>query len=523
MKCPACGRTFSYLYSFRVLNSFRHKCPDCKNIITTGNRGAIVAITGAFAGIAIAAVAIVMEERHLWTTADSLRWFAIAGLVAVPAFNYIWWKWCPFTLKRPPSAGVSRIYRYIFCFFVLVAVWIAFAVLVDERIDPDVDAFYTRPPVANEENAAIALAGLSAPIGEDFMKFGLAKVEADTQAIRDHNYLPATKGPVTFAGHPEELYCWVKLPQSSDSSQAQCASEQRLKTLIQENAVLLARYRQARLLPHLSGMWSNAGLLLNLNWLIAAEVELNIRQRHFEAAYQQWRDNYQFISRMIGEDGSWIDKAIFMTAEKVGLVAIESLIHSYPDLAVKHKDELHRLLKPAGLNRWNLPGVMRAEYLMFDPILAPGTTKFWVHRNFIRNHFYRSALAVLSTATLPPAIVKDKIEQVLAECCDVRKWSNDYWRDPMNAGFFRLIGGGQIKSVELIAVMWDRDGELRALNLALKIKTQKIPDNSIENFLADTGPELKNPYTNLPMIWDPAKRVIRFDSLRQKSGFEVRL
>ena len=93
----------------------------------------------------------------------------------------------------------------------------------------------------------------------------------------------------------------------------------------------------------------------------------------------------------------------------------------------------------------------------------------------------------------------------------------------MNAGFFRLIGGGQIKSVELIAVMWDRDGELRALNLALKIKTQKIPDNSIENFLADTGPELKNPYTNLPMIWDPAKRVIRFDSLRQKSGFEVRL
>lgn len=409
--------------------------------------------------------------------------------------------------------------RYCWYFLLIIAMWIGFITLHDEPIDEGFEAFYSRILVPNEDNAAIGLSGLQAPHGQDFIKFGLST----SQKIYSSKKLPETNNHIIeFVGSKEELACWSGYPQNEKDASL-CASEERLKILFKENAELLARYRQVLQLHHLSGLTWAAEPFLRLNRLIAAEVDTNLRHGRYEAAYQVWRDNYQFLSLGIGADTGLLDKVIFAVAEAASLGSVKSLIHSYPGIAEKHGDEMLKLLTPSGLARWNLPGLMRAEYFMFDSILTPGTTKFWVHRNFIRNRFYRLAQAVLRASTQPPDIVEEKVNAIMNEFCNFKTWDIDYLRDPMNAIFVKSMIGGQLKTGDVFTFWHRRDGDLRVLTLAVMIKKQRIADEKIDDFLAAVGPELKDPFTHLPMHWDPIKRAIRFEAPKSDYTFEVHL
>ena len=100
MNCPSCKRDFGYFYSFKILNPLRHKCPSCETILTAGSRGKITLGLSTLVGLMIAAVAIIMEEKKLWTTYDSILWFAIAFAVFVPPCQYLAWRWCRFQIKK---------------------------------------------------------------------------------------------------------------------------------------------------------------------------------------------------------------------------------------------------------------------------------------------------------------------------------------------------------------------------------------------------------------------------------------
>jgi DNA-directed RNA polymerase subunit RPC12/RpoP len=99
MNCARCHREFSYAYSFKILNPFKHRCPDCGAILTAGRRGKLVLIGAGLLGLCIGGVAIAMEEMHLWTVYNSLLWFAIAVPAFMLPYLYWYWKWVQFEVR----------------------------------------------------------------------------------------------------------------------------------------------------------------------------------------------------------------------------------------------------------------------------------------------------------------------------------------------------------------------------------------------------------------------------------------
>jgi hypothetical protein len=400
----------------------------------------------------------------------------------------------------------------------------------DEALDPGFKGFYIDNcrEIPDKENVAAGLAGLDAPVGSNFMDFGVAKFQTNRQELYvRHNVSQApsqAKIQIDFVGSGDELSCWILNPDSRKSaSSTMCASETRLKEILSANSDLLSRYWQMSQLQHFQGLGTNGTLFLNINRLIAADVELKLQHGKFEDAYKEWKSNYQFVNRMNGEDTTWIDKAIIMAADYFSLSSVDSLIHLYPSVATAHGEELISLLSPSGLSRWNLPGALRAVYLMFDPIIASDHPSFWLHRNFIQNRFIYFARDFLKAADASPNLVEEKTEAVWKRYGNPMAWSNDYLRDPMNTIFYRLKMSGSLRSGALIGGMYKRDGDRRALTLALLIKHRGLKDTEIETFLASVGPELKNPFTGTPMGWDSTKRVIRFDVPKDGYRFDVQL
>jgi hypothetical protein len=92
MHCPSCNRNFGFAYSFRILNPLRHKCPSCGAILTAGRFGRVCIFIGLMLGLAIAGVAIYMEERHTWSTRESLIWFAYAVPPTILLFQWFCWR-----------------------------------------------------------------------------------------------------------------------------------------------------------------------------------------------------------------------------------------------------------------------------------------------------------------------------------------------------------------------------------------------------------------------------------------------
>ena len=215
MNCPSCNRDFSFLYSFKILNALRHKCPSCGAVLTTGKRGKISNCMAGLLGLMIAAVAIVMEEKGLWTSHDSIIWFAIAFIIFIPPFQYISWRWCRFQISKEQQKGRSRIGKFILVFLALFASWIAFVLLHDETLDPDFNEFYLENGcvIPDNENVAIGLAGLDAPAGTNFIDVGTVAFHAEKMNMysgrKERQTDVQTKRKLSFDGNDEELNCWI--------------------------------------------------------------------------------------------------------------------------------------------------------------------------------------------------------------------------------------------------------------------------------------------------------------------------
>lgn len=402
---------------------------------------------------------------------------------------------------------------------VIAAVW-----LTDETLDPNFDRFYTdhHRIVLDKDNAAVGLAGLDAPVGADFMAVGLVVFKnAQLNLISPQSKVQTTKAKnkIEFVGSREELDCWTDIPESAKDA-PRCASEKRLNEILRANATLLDRYWQVARTPHFQGYNPNGNLFLMINRLIAADVQLKLRHGSYEDAYQEWWGNYRFLSRMISSDVTWIDKAVFCVADGFSLESAESLIHTYKGIATLHGDELLDMLEHGGMARWNLAGLMRAEYDLHYQLTNILNTQIWFHPNFIRNRMLHSAQDYLMAIDSPPSLVADRTLAVLRENGGLNSWTNDYLRDPMNTFIVRglLLNLTPHTAVGLLKPMYIHDARRRALTSAVLIKRRGLKDDEIAKFLASVGPELKNPLTGDPMSWDAKKRVIRF--VNPKAGIK---
>lgn len=430
---------------------------------------------------------------------------------------------------RPPAPPLTRKHKTGLIVLALAAIWMAFILLHDESLDAGFDQFYfaNRAQVPDNENIAIAMSGLSAPPGSDFMEYGHTAVEIwraglppDVARARIEAH-----GKLDFDGRNEDLQCWDEpLPRPKDTK---CGSEAAIPPLLKSNAEMLERYRKMQTLPHFSGVAYKRALEINLNKLVANEILLDIRDGRGEIAFDKWRDNQKFRRRMMSEDETWFDKALELFLERISLATAEQLMHMAPRLADEHYPEMKDLLRDEGIARYNIAGVMRAEYLLRDPLYTnPAALKYWVHPNFLRNRFYRFAQDFLKASTAPPSEIAAAADAVVR--AHTEGWSADYLTDPINAVFARSQVGGPAKIGQLLQQMVLHDGQMRLLLLRLEILHSNIPDSGIEDFLKHADKSLANPFTGAPMQWSPSKRALYFRSGDLKPseipvGAEVRL
>jgi len=91
-QCPECNQTITFLQSFKNINPWVYKCPNCQARIKASQYWKILTIIGFFLGVAIASFAIYQEEKKLWETSDSLMFFGWVLLGLLPLYYLTWLK-----------------------------------------------------------------------------------------------------------------------------------------------------------------------------------------------------------------------------------------------------------------------------------------------------------------------------------------------------------------------------------------------------------------------------------------------
>ena len=100
MHCPACGHQFGFLKSLLIVNPFRIRCPSCGTVLTMGRFGAIFLAVGFLFGVALAEVALYMQEHRSWTTPDMVLWFLVAFPTVIGAYEWLGWRYAQLREKH---------------------------------------------------------------------------------------------------------------------------------------------------------------------------------------------------------------------------------------------------------------------------------------------------------------------------------------------------------------------------------------------------------------------------------------
>ena len=288
-------------------------------------------------------------------------------------------------------------------------------------------------------------------------------------------------------------------------------------------------------MPSSSGtMTGNGQLLINLNRLLAAEIKLDIEEGNSELAYSKWLKNHLIINHIFQQESTAIEHAIFLVIDGFNLYALENLLFKSHEIGIKHFEELQTILKPTNLERYNLAGMVRAEYTFVSTeffkqhnqeLKKMHVKENYLHPEFIRNRLYHAHMDFLNSAQKPPATFRtSSVEMYKKHGVTTMSVFDYYWLDPLNSVLSKMLTGGFIKSLSLVSSMHAKSALISSLNLSLKIKQQKIATSNIQAFLNRAGKQYDCPFTNQPMQFDAQENIIFCENPETKNHVaEVRL
>ncbi len=288
----------------------------------------------------------------------------------------------------------------------IISALFAYSYLHVEKPDAGREAFYanTQANIPDNQNIAIALAGLNAPAGADILKHGRFVVDTTWQKLKDGEAkkIINAAGKLDFVGTTDELECWT--PSTEPYTDEKCANTERVKELLAENKELITRYKSLYNMPDWRGVSGNGQYVINLNKLISAEIMLDLASGNANSAYAKWRGNHLFISRVLKQEGTMIDRAIFLVVDRINLASLESILFKSPEISTANFEELNRLLQANRLERYNLKGMLRAEYIFVNnELFIKAKENKAMNVTYIKNRLYRFQLDFLSRAQMSPS------------------------------------------------------------------------------------------------------------------------
>jgi hypothetical protein len=420
---------------------------------------------------------------------------------------------------------IFKISPYYLLFIpILFSVWFGREYFFDEDPDPGRDKFYSNinHHIPDQTNVAVAISGINAPIDVDIIKFGRSKIN-DFYAKNDTN----SNNELNFIGIDKlnEVDCILQDAIEVDSSH--CTTLDQIDSLITRNNVLLNRYYSLyKIMDSQSYAATGGQTIINLNKLVSAQIKLLISQKKPEEAYQLWRDNHVFISRILGQEITWVATAIFLVVDGRNLSSLEDILYNYPYIGFTYQKELNNLLAPKGLERFNIKGKLRAEYHFFNEGLFKKLAfKNNTHVEYIRNRLYRTHINFLNSISLPPKEMSSNIRK--SKNTDNFFIATTITKILKPHGFSNVLASllidGMHKGELLVKSMHAKSAFINLLHLSLSIRQQNITKENIQTFLDKAGKEYECPFTEKPMVWNSARKTIYCENPEEEQAIEVRL
>lgn len=389
-----------------------------------------------------------------------------------------------------------------------VVLWFAANRLLDEAVDPQRAAFLQsmRDQVPDELNIAVAILGLTAPPGEDFVRYG-----SKIKALYEHNapwgeveqllqgstsLLPTVEGG--------EVTCWLDPDWPPMDG---CLAFKEAPKVLEQNKNLLDRYKAL----HKMGGYANLGMPLNQAYLVVlrlsvADMHLDLRSRRYEAAYRKWREQMLFLRANLYGPDTWVGKSVGLVALGMTLPFVESLLLARPRMADDHAEEFLEAVWPEGMKAFNPEGLMRAEYWLLQKALEDPPPLSQNSR--ILNRYYRFAGDYAAALHLPWDEFDRATERLRKTHVLASRW--DMAIDPFGSLFLGEHIESMLKTRELVRQMHLTDGRLRLAALLVRIINDRVSDAEMPAYLASAGKEFLDPFTHAPMRWDPNDRKIYF-------------
>ena len=270
---------------------------------------------------------------------------------------------------KPLNTRFKSILKYslstIALIVLLVITWVAYINFHgDEVPDAGRDAFYARSSikVPDNQNIAVAISGINAPVGTDIIDHGryVLDVYATAESSKASEAIIEKNGETNLTIKSDELFCWVN--DSFKNTPNKCASSMRIRTLLVENKLHLTSYSAIQRLPDLQGVIKNVMPVILINELIAAEIKVDIADSKSAIAYQKWLQNHRFIDRVLAQDGDTLNRKLFLLLYEKSLNTLEFLLFTSPNITKEHGDKLLTILKPSGLEKYNFKGMLKLDH-----------------------------------------------------------------------------------------------------------------------------------------------------------------
>jgi hypothetical protein len=360
---------------------------------------------------------------------------------------------------------------------------------------------------------------LDAPPGSDFTKHGTAlKQLYDSHApwpdIQREKQRPDA---LKITADSRQLDCWMDpdWPAWKD-----CLPFSGAPQALAENREILARYKALYKIDRYEsfGEWDQQ--LIPLTKLAVVEIRWDMRNGNYEAAYRKWRENFRFTKNHLRRQSGWVGKSIGLVDFGLSFPVIEDLLVKQPSLARIHFDELQGLLHPGGIEMIDPVGVARAEYLLLErffgtPYIARPEYEDrleWLgwkfgQRNRTQNRYLSYSMELVTVLRRPWT----SLAAGLAKTIDRNESIGlDFVIDPFGSLLFFKNIYWQNKLTSLLRQVYIYDGKLRLATLVVRAAHDQIKDADIPAFLGNAGPELYDPFSNKPMLWDPKNGRIYF-------------
>lgn len=405
---------------------------------------------------------------------------------------------------------VSVYLRMILCFLAVCSL----SLLFDQKLDPGIAGLYTRKPVDDRYNAAIAFAGLDAPEGQDMFVYGRNRINgriADSIVIlNDLNHL-------TFRGDGVSFHCWTGGPSPKDK-ETPCATADQIRTIVVSNALLLERYHQildlGRYYEANIGEGGNGTLWLKLSDLELARLSLLAHEGKVDEAMDEWKKGFLFYKRAASDYHTLVTQAVIAIHQGKYLTILPHLIDT-PELARRHGNGVHAVLsyEPFGPEGWNVRALSLAEMAMFDLEEKDETFKtlrgpfsHMVYKpNALRNDFYFFAKEMIEwTGQSGPAFFAEK-----SNIMSKYRVPASIWRTFYNPIGYLLLSG-ILQGHELYTNAHLQNAYRIMLTLYVDALAAEIKLEDMRSFINAAPKDRQNPLTEQPFLWDSEKQTIYF-------------